>query len=62
MLSFVQAYYRFADTMDPDVWFEPSEVICTLNLNNLFSVHFILGFFGDSVYAFKPDPPGFLLI
>jgi DNA ligase-1 len=21
-----KAYYRFADTMDPDVWFEPSEV------------------------------------
>ena len=47
MLSFVQAYYRFADTMDPDVWFEPSEVICTLNLNNLFSFHLIHGFFGD---------------
>jgi hypothetical protein len=39
MLSFVQAYYRFADTMDPDVWFEPSEVMCILNLDNMLSFH-----------------------
>jgi len=34
-------------------------LICTLNIDNLFSFHFILGFFGDSVYAFKPDPLDF---
>jgi len=39
MLLFVQAYYRFADTMDPDVWFEPSEVMCILNLDNILSFH-----------------------
>lgn len=39
MLLFVQAYYRFADTMDPDVWFEPSEVMCILYLNNILLFH-----------------------
>jgi hypothetical protein len=39
MLLFAQAYYRFADTMDPDVWFEPSEVMCILNLDNILSFH-----------------------
>ena len=34
-LSILQPYYRFADTTDPDVWFEPSVVICTLNLESL---------------------------
>ncbi|KAG8092063.1 hypothetical protein GUJ93_ZPchr0012g19700 [Zizania palustris] len=28
-----KAYYSFPDTMDPDVWFEPSEVMCTLNID-----------------------------